>query len=353
MADIDEVINLLNYGYGGTHYVPHEKFAAAVSGLKTLKTILPRTLSASEFCRRLREVVMIIPDRHINFWFDGKWCGEEPKKISGVGPNFGSDLKRAWEINDLQLSHGDSVPVISIHWLPSSDDLEWKGFKETVQNRIKTARALVIDLRGNPGGDDGIGAWLARTLYGATPPPAYSRIIDRQTPEALALFINSMHLMELGYIRDGKTVPADLQEYQKKYRANLELALKGNLPEERIQSLNSEAAEPFDSKKGFDHPIYVLADRLTGSSAESSLAMLRTHPRAKVIGENTAGAIHFGNQGEAALQESGITFLMGTHFVEDIHQAYYEVVGYPPDIRVKPGASAITTLKTELRKRTF
>ncbi len=69
-----------------------------------------------------------------------------------------------------------------------------------------------------------------------------------------------------------------------------------------------------------------------------------------MVGENTYGAIHFGNQGRFTLPESGINARMGTHYLESTDGKFYEVVGYPPDVRTTPGKDAIDWIKTDILK---
>jgi C-terminal processing protease CtpA/Prc len=140
-----------------------------------------------------------------------------------------------------------------------------------------------------------------------------------------------------------------LVTYLKGYRDDFDLAIEGKIPDEKITKIPSAAA-PFEGAKGFDHPIIILADRLCGSSGESTLAMLRMHPRAKSYGENTYGAIHFGNQGIAWLPMSGIRIQMGTHYVSSRDGGFYESVGYPPDFRTPLGKDAMDTVKADLLK---
>ena len=106
----------------------------------------------------------------------------------------------------------------------------------------------------------------------------------------------------------------------------------------------------YDPTKGYPHPIYILADHGCGSAGESTLALLRVNPQVKVIGENTYGAVHFGNQGKFFLPESKIQVGMGTHFVESRDGKFYEKVGYAPDVQTPKGKDAMKWVKTELAK---
>ena len=62
------------------------------------------------------------------------------------------------------------VPVFAITSFPSHEDPAWNGFLDAVRRESASAPALVLDLRGNGGGDDTTGRAVAKLLYGADPP---------------------------------------------------------------------------------------------------------------------------------------------------------------------------------------
>ena len=348
--DLEQLIYVFQKGYGGAKYVPQDKFTATLSNLKSLESTLPEQVTAFDLCKKIAGILEGIPDRHLELKLGKTHCDVQAKVVGNVGSNYGKDTKQAWEQNSLRISSVLEVPVISIHSFPQMDDSQWLGFQAAIESEMMSAEAIVIDLRGNAGGNDGQGYWLAHELYGTTPPSGFNRLVDRQTPEALALVINNLHADELAYLGSGKEVPEDTSSYLKYYRDLLKLAEEGNLPEEGIHKIPSEG-KPFNLKRGYNQRIYILVDRETASNAEFTVATLRTHPKAKVIGENTNGAIHFGNQGIVVLPESGIEVRMGTHYLEDKDGKYDEVVGFSPDVRTPQGEDAINWVKADLARK--
>jgi hypothetical protein len=348
--DLQELISVLTRGYGGAKFVPQDQFAHALIELRNLETTLPVRTTAFDFCRKTATIIHQIPDRNLEFKLGKTDCDVAPTVVGNVGPNFGKNISQAWEQNTLHISPTLEVPVISIHSFPPMDDSQWLGFQAAIESETMSAEALVIDLRGNTGGSDGQGYWLAHELYGASPPSGFRRIVERQTPEALMLLINSVQAEALTFENESQEVPEDTSSYLKYYRNLLRQSYAGDLPAENIRKIPFEG-KPFDPKRGYTQRIYILVDRKTESSGESTLAILRTHPKAKVIGENTYGAIHFGNQGLMVLPESGITVRMGTHYLEDKDGKYYEVVGYPPDVRTPQGEDAINWVKADLARK--
>ena len=353
--DLDVLSEFLEHGYGGAKFVPGDKIPRALAGLAKLRGELPEMLTSTKLCRAAADAIGVIPDRHFELMMTGEPCRKEPETVAHVGPNFGKDDNAAWEMLSTSirvLGTAQKIPVLALHFFPTKDAPEWDGFRTAVERQVKVAPALIIDLRGNHGGYDGQGSWLADLLYGGSSPSGYRRMVNRQTPEALLMFINMLHVNgEMQLAKKGEKIPADLATYAANYRENFELALRGKIADEDVIDISAtEKAVPYDAKKAFDHPIYILVDRLCGSSGESTLSFLRQNPRAKVIGENTYGAIHFGNLGVVELPASGIALYAGTHYVEDAAGKFYEGSGYVPDVRTPAGKDAMDWVRKDLER---
>ena len=115
----------------------------------------------------------------------------------------------------------------------------------------------------------------------------------------------------------------------------------------KIPELEQLAESKDDDSKAsavYTRPVYVLVNRKTASSGESTTQVLRSLPNVEVVGENTAGYIHFGNKGQFQLPYSKIVISIGTHFVSFKDGQFLEKVGMTPDQRVPAGTDALDWL---------
>jgi hypothetical protein len=71
----------------------------------------------------------------------------------------------------------------------------WNGFIDKIREIKKSAPALIIDLRGNGGGDDSKAHEMAKILSGISDKKATlgaaAKLVMTQTSEALAIFSNT------------------------------------------------------------------------------------------------------------------------------------------------------------------
>jgi C-terminal processing protease CtpA/Prc len=111
------------------------------------------------------------------------------------------------------------------------------------------------------------------------------------------------------------------------------------------------AAVPLDPGKLYKGPLYFLVDRACGSSCESMLEIFKAHPRTRVIGENTAGAIHFCPVDEhLVLPNSQIHVEMSDQYNHYADGRFVEKNGYAPDVRVPAGQDAMAVALDLLQK---
>jgi C-terminal processing protease CtpA/Prc len=78
--------------------------------------------------------------------------------------------------------------------------------------------------------------------------------------------------------------------------------------------------------------------------------MLRMLPFVTVVGENSFGAIHFGDPGVLKLPYSKIIVGMGIIYNQYRDGKFRELTGIAPDIRVPDGRDAIKYLLTTYRQ---
>ncbi len=334
--DVGILLYGLEKGYGGRRFVPAEDFTAVKKELLVLSNASAR-LDVGSFCDAIGDMLWRLPDAHLSVSLRENKCGNSrrlARRVSSVGVNVGKGNFKPWSLSTRRL--GDkSVVVLAITKFPFKDDPGWDGYGDALK-AVMASSAAIIDLRGNGGGDDSRGYELAQALLGRQPSGGAERTYRRQTPEAFALMMNFVAwiIEERERGRPGRHLSAILEKYKKQYQA----AIEGRLPEERID-VNRGTGDL--GKRAYRNTIYILADAACASSCESSLEVLRSHPNAKVVGENTGGFIHFGDVGLLRLPHSGIFVRIPTTYHQYPGGKIYDKIGWEPDLRVPAGRDAL------------
>jgi len=338
IADLQLLKYALENAYAGADNLPKESFAVLLTDMDALAE---KDLGPSEFCQAIDEALLKVPDNHLSARLDGQLCSPGRKAIfeekSNVGRNHSSRSDRPWDISFKKSKRG-RVPVLSILALWDSEHPAWSGFLDETKKALAKAPALIVDLRGNGGGDDTRAMQLAKLLYGQEFMHPRS-IRQLQSPEARAVRLNSILLQMERARLNGKPEEPYLREEAARRRADLEESIKGN--QERYKLYQKEEGPPFDPKKGFAKPIMVLIDRECGSSCESLLEALENHPFVKTVGANTGGFVHFGETGKLRLPHLGVLIQMGTKFFSYPDGRFVEKTGYSPKVRVADGKNAL------------
>jgi C-terminal processing protease CtpA/Prc len=99
-------------------------------------------------------------------------------------------------------------------------------------------------------------------------------------------------------------------------------------------------------KDVFREPLYILIDRECASSCELLLQNLEALPHRILVGENTMGAVTYGEIGQVVLPESRMIVTLATTSTSFRDQRRPEKQGYAPDIAVAPGDDALAEALT-------
>lgn len=346
-SDLAVLIYALKNGYGGRKYVPQDVFKKALNALEKIDL---DKVSSQTFCEEIEKSLTQIPDMHLSARIQNQFCSPLRKtkfKKGNVGPNFAKNKDRAWELNYIPVAK-NQIPILSITTFPNNEDKEWFGFLDSVLRIKRTAPAIIIDLRGNSGGDDTMGLNMADYLFGQDAPTSIQEIIKSQTPATFAIGANSPKVRILRLKMKSEPIPPYLEQRLQKDMEKFASALRGELPEEK--SVPGRSGKEFDRTKAYTKPIVVLTDHGCASSCESTLETLLLHPQVVSIGENTAGYMHFGNVGLVVLPKSQIMVQMATDFWKYKDGRFLEGVGYNPKIQVQPGIDALKIAKDYLQK---
>lgn len=343
--DIDFLIFALSKGYGGRQYAPGDSFSKAITALKRVSY----ASTLAEFHDQIDEALFLIPDNHLMAYYKGNVSKKrrEQKKTGHVGTNNIRNAKKIWETRIDRVGN-KKVLYISIVNFPDSQSEMWNGFITSVSAQIKFANSIVIDLRGNSGGDDAKGMELAQLLFGHPFEHPIKRQYRSQTPETLALTINRLKLEVINLKYDGLKIPEYIVSELDKSKELYSEASNGQLSPEFVRT-DKGTGNRSDPITGYKKPIYILMDRSCGSSCEFTIAAFEWHDYAKKVGENTNGTFHFSNAGIAVLPNSKIKVMIPTQYSEYYDRRFIERIGFSPDIRVSIGDDAYAVTKKIIR----
>ena len=204
------------------------------------------------------------------------------------------------------------VGVVSLSKCPQPSDTAYniEEFRDVFEKNYQNWDAVVLDVRGNEGGNSHLLNSILEKLYGNK--IGYYRTQEmRMTPEAKILqaqkiksceFLDQLH----------KNNPNGYKSKEKK--------------------------EPeFNTEKGFNNNIYVLLDRQTSSSAEF-VCGLYNHPKIKYLGENSCGCGEYGDTGQLQLPNGG--YLNMGVYKNELHSGIKEGIGFSPTHATEVGRDA-------------
>jgi hypothetical protein len=172
---------------------------------------------------------------------------------------------------------------------------------------------IVLDLRGNPGGNDGHTYEWARRRFRPVP-----RHVRESLWEVRGRPLGNWNPFAWRAVRDATAVPPHL------------VAGKHDpLPEDRIELRHTEY--PLEAgDRPWHGEMLVLVDRRTRSSGESSAWMLRDGLGARLVGSPTTGMIEYGNIVPYVLPDSGLVIQLPTK--RNDYGFPVESVGFPVDV---------------------
>lgn len=258
----------------------------------------------------------------------------EERKLNDSGEEY-----PLWQIGTMNKS-GEDILVVSIPNLPQTpeeNDYEHcQRFIETFDKEYEKIRnnkdsRIILDVRGNFGGEDKPIDHIAKRLYGNLV-NTYKRCEISDTAISNKFLHDHGAYKPQSYEKDG-IKKENLIE--RKYFSN------------KNQILFDETGiyYPFNEDKGYKGKIDILIDRGVGSSAESAYTSFYHHPNVRYVGENTKGMQQF-TQGTFSMpcgysMRVGVTKL--TYW--DKEGENIEVNGHKPDVDCK-GKDALEMVLT-------
>lgn len=344
-SDMDILIEAFTNGYGG-----FKNFRLQFENQFFPQLREPKSRSTQSLCNDIGLIFDQINDNHLSIRYAGATskCSGAPTRQGQVGHNIQTDTTLPWGYFERMIGKR-KVAIVSILRSPLRTSESWQGFLEKARDVYAHADALIIDLRGNGGGDDGKLEEFAKIIYGLegknvtlAPPGSIER---RQTPESYALFANTFFLRMLKDRWDGKPAATDLAGYHNDFLQLFELAVKDHLSPVGITQFQ---APNIDLSKAFKGPVRILIDGGCASSCENGVEFFEKFPGVKRVGENTGGFVHFGNVGTLLLKNSHLIVSIPTQSYTYEDGRFVEKIGYAPDIHVSPGSDALESALRDL-----
>lgn len=339
--DIELLLFTMRTGYGLYNHIDS---ALRINTENQLNEVTKNSdVSPDELCNSISLILSTLPDGHLVAISNQRYCHSDLNtRKPSVGRNYyfnTAGVDKCWKLQYVN-EEKESIPILSIIRFPSPQSKEWEGFKEGIK-QLLNYKNIIIDLRGNTGGNDKMGYDLIATLNGSGVPPVVEYFISKQTPAAYALLANGVTLQIRNLKKNKQPVPSDLYAYLLEFRENFNSAVEHKISD--TDTLNFKGRLKGDAflSKHFNGNIYILADAACGSSGETVLGGLKTLKNSTFIGENTAGVVHSRNNGKIVLPNSKIQVQMGTRFVKYLDNRFIEKIGYKPDVSVPKGTDAL------------
>ncbi len=296
---------------------------------KILKTLLDirnnaHDMTAAELLEQMRPAIEIIPDNHINLRMVG-YDTSVRTTLRKPRPNVGTNIASGKKFHTEQ--RGD-VGIIAVPTLHEWTDTERKTFEKQWHTILLQSKTLIIDLRGNGGGNSTPLSDMAFYILGDENFPIARRQYIRNNPDANAVKKIYEHVNGTQFNIKSTTDPIIYTD-----------------------NSNGDTLPKFDATRaGFNGPIYILIDGGVMSSGELICTLLHNHPKAKFVGTNTRGGEVYGyNYAHILLPHSHMRFNVGCVYRE-LFQENFELNGYEPDIKCLDGTDAFAVAMTEIEK---
>ena len=224
-----------------------------------------------------------------------------------------------------QTVNGKKLGIIALSKCPQPNDpaFDFKAFLDVLDENLQNFDGVVFDVRGNEGGNARMVSEINKRLYGNEPQ-----------------FLKATHM---------RTTEEAKRIHQFKFPGyDKTLNHLYSLADENGYFHQSGADEtPFNPEKGYNKPIYVLADRMTSSSGEYIFA-LHNHPKAKFMGENSCGCGEYGDTTGIPLPAGGI--LVTGVFINEMYPSIPEGIGKDPTHPTPKGMDALSHAMAEFKK---
>ena len=139
----------------------------------------------------------------------------------------------------------------------------------------------------------------------------------------------------------------DLYDAMKKVQGTKALATPTLQFTSRDGNFTIDSTVSWLKEKKYENPVFILVNKKTASAAEAFAFVLQQKKRAKIVGENSAGATYI-NSWYAIDDENFVSVSTAVPSVPRTNNSW-ELTGVLPDIKVKKGDALETALREAVK----
>ncbi len=223
--------------------------------------------------------------------------------------------------------HQQDVVRLALHHF-NGGSATWAKRCATLQHHLKTAKALVIDLRNNPGGKRSHMLDLVRVISGEHNDLGPQRTLYRDSflnPSVRELLLNNR------IWRPNQAFSFPTHHHQDSIKAQVRTPKKKTTP--------------------FTGTLFFLINEKTASTAEHMIHALHYFPNRCIIGQPTMGAISYFNRGLCVLPRSKLWVTIPTACIQYHELAPHRSQKIRPHILAKTDIEINQALRKEIRQR--
>lgn len=323
-TDITILLEALHEAYAGCEHLPGDEFSNLVKDLNEAQNILDK----NQLFDQIKDIFSKVSDSHLKVWRNLEERSSKRKiKEYPIGKNIACADKVVVDYKHDNL-------LIGFDSFPMPNDKVWEGFLDNVKSHLykPEMKNIIIDLRGNDGGNDHFGYELASLIYGGVFNHPISAQAVLQTPLSQLIQSNTF------YKRN--------DEYFEAIRSKFDhaLTLEGV---NKFREFNGEERKTAITADCCQKPLYILIDRETMSSGESTALCFEDYPNVKYVGQATKGCIEFGNVGLIVLPYSKLCIQLSTHKNIFRDKRIFEKIGIQPDLLCQADQDALALVLSQ------
>jgi len=326
--DISYLTYALRNAYSGYFYKNKLSIDKGINSLQT-SLLSIKTINPSSLCELMASSFRNVRDMHLTFKLGAHRCFEVDE-LGRVGDRKYSSDNKVYTVK-VERHKKYKVLVIAISHFDSPSSIVWDGMLESINKNVNNVDVVVLDVRGNGGGDDAMGYQLAKALTGE------SNIV---TPYGnLYKVVTMAGLQSRWNLFSHLSYNAHSSEEERFFKSYIEKDKELFINSKNKTEILDKNIKPIRFSKAI-RPTFILQDKGCGSSCESSIDFFEYIKGVLKVGENTAGYVHFGNLGFVLLPESTIQVNIPSTFNSYRDGRFIEGIGIKPDIKVEKGDDA-------------
>ena len=261
-SDVEFLIYVLKTGYGLYDHIDSKLKQDVENELNNLKKI--KTTSPDSLCIKIGQILNRFPDGHLVTMRYGQDClsaSQHGYRIPSVGTNYyynTVEKSKCWKMQYIKRA-ADFIPVLSIIKFPAPKNNQWNGFIDSVKKMVQSPN-IIIDLRGNQGGNDGMGYDLIASLNGKPIKSVVEYFISKQTPAACAIMANTYFIEMQNLQKKNEKIPSYVTDDYLMFINHFNQAIeKKNLENDTVYINENETKGKSFLKDKYTGKIYVLA----------------------------------------------------------------------------------------------